>query len=76
MQMVMDRLLLHADLRRPDHEVGGGALDAHAVHLFAAGVPLVEALDSVGGAAGNAVYAKATEQIQRDVRHRHRLTRR
>ena len=35
--------------------------------MFAAGVPLVEALDSVGGAAGNAVYAQATEQIQRDV---------
>ena len=35
--------------------------------MFAAGVPLVEALDSVGGAAGNAVYRKATEQIQRDV---------
>ncbi len=35
--------------------------------MFAAGVPLVEALDSVGGASGNAVYAQATEQIQRDV---------
>jgi type IV pilus assembly protein PilC len=35
--------------------------------MFAAGVPLVEALDSVGGASGNAVYAIATEQIQRDV---------
>jgi type IV pilus assembly protein PilC len=35
--------------------------------LFAAGVPLVEALDSVGGAAGNAVYADATERIQKDV---------
>jgi type IV pilus assembly protein PilC len=35
--------------------------------MFAAGVPLVEALDSVGGAAGNVVYAKATESIQRDV---------
>jgi type IV pilus assembly protein PilC len=35
--------------------------------LFAAGVPLVEALDSVGGAAGNSLYATATEQIQRDV---------
>ncbi len=35
--------------------------------MFAAGVPLVEALDSVGGASGNAVYVEATEQIQRDV---------
>ena len=35
--------------------------------MFAAGVPLVEALDSVGGASGNAVYEQATEQIQKDV---------
>ncbi len=35
--------------------------------MFAAGVPLVEALDSVGGAAGNAVFADATAQIQKDV---------
>jgi len=35
--------------------------------LFGAGVPLVEALDSVGGASGNAVYRLATEQIQKEV---------
>jgi type IV pilus assembly protein PilC len=35
--------------------------------MFAAGVPLVDALDSVGGAAGNAVFLEATEQIQKDV---------
>jgi len=35
--------------------------------MFAAGVPLVEALDSVGGAAGNYVYALATKQIQGEV---------
>jgi type IV pilus assembly protein PilC len=35
--------------------------------MFGAGVPLVEALDSVGGASGNSVYAKATERIQQDV---------
>jgi type IV pilus assembly protein PilC len=35
--------------------------------MFAAGVPLVEALDSVGGASGNAVYRIATEQIRREV---------
>jgi type IV pilus assembly protein PilC len=32
--------------------------------MFAAGVPLVEALDSVGGAAGNYVYFTATKEIQ------------
>jgi type IV pilus assembly protein PilC len=35
--------------------------------MFAAGVPLVEALDSVGGAAGNYVYYEATKKIQADV---------
>jgi type IV pilus assembly protein PilC len=35
--------------------------------MFAAGVPLVEALDSVGGAAGNYVYQMATKQIQGEV---------
>lgn len=35
--------------------------------MFAAGVPLVEALESVGGAAGNYVYAMATKQIQAEV---------
>ena len=35
--------------------------------MFAAGVPLVEALDSVGGAAGNYVYTMATKQIQAEV---------
>ena len=35
--------------------------------LFAAGVPLVEALDSVGGACGNAVYASATQKIRREI---------
>ncbi len=34
---------------------------------FAAGVPLVEALDSTAGAAGNSVYAKAIRQIRDDV---------
>lgn len=35
--------------------------------MFAAGVPLVEALDSVGGASGNRVYAEATKKIQSQV---------
>jgi type IV pilus assembly protein PilC len=35
--------------------------------MFAAGVPLVEALESVGGAAGNYVYQQATRQIQNEV---------
>jgi type IV pilus assembly protein PilC len=35
--------------------------------MFAAGVPLVEALDSVGGASGNSKYADATVKIQQEV---------
>jgi type IV pilus assembly protein PilC len=35
--------------------------------MFAAGVPLVEALDSVAGAAGNHVYFEATKRIQAEV---------
>ena len=35
--------------------------------MFAAGVPLVEALDSVGGASGNYIYSTATKQIQTEV---------
>jgi type IV pilus assembly protein PilC len=68
MQKVMDRLML----RLP---VFGDLVNKSSVArwtrtlstMFAAGVPLVEALDSVGGASGNAVFAEATEAIQRDV---------
>ncbi len=35
--------------------------------MFAAGVPLVESLDAVAGASGNAVYAAATRRIQTEV---------
>jgi len=68
MQKAMDRLLLRVP-------VFGDLVNKSAVArwtrtlstMFAAGVPLVEALDSVGGAAGNAVFLEATEQIQKDV---------
>jgi len=35
--------------------------------MFAAGVPLVEGLDAVAGASGNAVYVQATKRIQTEV---------
>jgi type IV pilus assembly protein PilC len=35
--------------------------------MFAAGVPLVESLNSVGGASGNSVFADATTKIQQEV---------
>jgi type IV pilus assembly protein PilC len=42
--------------------------------MFAAGVPLVEAFDSVAGACGNAVYSDATKKIQREVSAGNSLT--
>lgn len=35
--------------------------------MFAAGVPLVESLDSVGNASGSLVYSRATDRIQAEV---------
>jgi type IV pilus assembly protein PilC len=68
MQFVMDRLFL----RLP---IFGGVIRKATIArwtrtlstMFAAGVPLVEALDSVAGAAGNRVYYLATKKIQNDV---------
>ncbi|GAB4398957.1 MAG: type II secretion system F family protein [Rhodoferax sp.] len=67
-QQAMDRLLL----KMP---IFGVLIDKSCVArwtrtlstMFAAGVPLVEALDSVGGAAGNWVYEQATLKIQQEV---------
>ncbi len=68
MQFMMDRLMLKlpvvGDLVRK-------AVIARWTRtlstMFAAGVPLVEALDSVAGAAGNRVYMQATKKIQSEV---------
>lgn len=42
--------------------------------MFAAGVPLVESLDSVAGAAGNHIYYEATKNIQLEVSTGNSLT--
>lgn len=68
MQIVMDRVLLRVP-------VFGDLVRKSAIArwtrtlstTFAAGVPLVEALESVGGAAGNNVYLMATKRIQGEV---------
>jgi type IV pilus assembly protein PilC len=68
MQMTMDRLLLRVPVFGDLVMKSSVARWTRTLStMFAAGVPLVEALDSVGGASGNAVYAEATEQIQKDV---------
>ncbi|KQW00113.1 type II secretion system F family protein [Rhizobacter sp. Root1221] len=68
MQRSMDRLLLKVPVFGPLVNKAAVARWTRTLStMFAAGVPLVEALDSVGGASGNAVFKDATEQIQKDV---------
>src|SRR5688572_22329061 len=67
-QIFMDRLLLRVPLFGDLVKKSSIARWTRTLStMFAAGVPLVEALDSVGGAAGNYVYAVATKQIQQEV---------
>lgn len=67
-QIFMDRLLLKAPVFGHLVRISTIARWTRTLAtMFAAGVPLVEALDSVGGAAGNHVYWMATKQIQREV---------
>ena len=68
MQIAMDRMLLQIPvigeiIRKATLARWTRTLST----MFAAGVPLVEALDSVGGASGNYVYVTATKQIQSEV---------
>ncbi len=68
MQETMDRLMLKApvfgDLVR---KATIARWTRTLSTMFAAGVPLVEALESVAGAAGNRVYYQATKKIQQEV---------
>jgi len=67
-QMVMDRVLLRIPLLGPLVEKATVARWLRTLStMFAAGVPLVEALDSVGAASGNHIYTMATRQLQQDV---------
>ncbi|MBZ0145027.1 MAG: type II secretion system F family protein [Rhodocyclaceae bacterium] len=68
MQIVMDRLFLRLPIFGDIIRKATMARWARTLStMFAAGVPLVEALDSVGGASGNYVYKMATKQIQSEV---------
>jgi type IV pilus assembly protein PilC len=68
MQRVMDRLLLKAPIFGDVIRKATIARWTRTLAtMFAAGVPLVESLDSVGGASGNAVYLDATKKIQSEV---------
>lgn len=68
MQKAMDRMLLKLPIfGEIVHKATVARWTRTLSTMFAAGVPLVEALDSVGGASGNAVFVEATERIQKDV---------
>jgi len=67
-QAVMDRALLRAPIFGEVIRKASIARWSRTLStMFAAGVPLVEALDSVGGASGNIVYMDATKKVQADV---------
>ena len=67
-QIVMDKLMLRAPVFGHLVRISTIARWTRTLAtMFAAGVPLVEALDSVGGASGNWVYQHATKQIQNEI---------
>jgi type IV pilus assembly protein PilC len=67
-QIAVDRIMLKPPVIGPLLQKAAIARWTRTLSAtFAAGVPLVEALDSVGPAAGNAVYKEATRQIQAEV---------
>lgn len=75
MQMVMDRVLLRLPIFGVLIRKACIARWARTLAtMFAAGVPLIEAFDSVAGASGNAVYFEATKDIQREVSSGNSLT--
>jgi len=68
MQATMDRLLLKLPLFGELIRKATVARFARTLStMFAAGVPLVEALDSVAGACGNRVYYDATKKVQSEI---------
>ncbi len=68
MQDTIDRLILKAPVFGELIRKATMARFARTLStMFAAGVPLVEALDSVAGAAGNRVYYDATKKIQSEI---------
>ena len=67
-QIFMDRLSLRVPIFGPLLRKASIARWTRTLStMFAAGVPLVEALDSVGGASGNYVYLTATQKIKGEV---------
>ncbi|MDZ4140501.1 MAG: type II secretion system F family protein [Methylotenera sp.] len=68
MQATMDRLILKIPVFGPLVRKATIARWSRTLAtMFSAGVPLVEALDSVAGAAGNRVYYDATKRVQSEI---------
>jgi type IV pilus assembly protein PilC len=68
MQSTMDRLMLKLPVIGEIIRKATIARFARTLStMFSAGVPLVEALDSVAGASGNRVYYDATKRIQSEI---------
>jgi type IV pilus assembly protein PilC len=68
MQATMDRLILKIPVFGPLIRKATIARFARTLAtMFTAGVPLVEALDSVAGASGNRVYYDATKKVQSEI---------
>jgi len=68
MQASMDRLMLKVPIFGEIIRKATIARFARTLAtMFSAGVPLVEALDSVAGASGNRVYYDATKKIQSEI---------
>jgi type IV pilus assembly protein PilC len=76
LRRALDRLLLKIPVIGPIMEKASIARYARTLStMFAAGVPLVEALTSVAGATGNIVYEEATLKIRDEVATGQRLQR-
>ena len=68
MQSTMDRLLLKLPIfGEVIRKATIARFSRTLATMFTAGVPLVEALDSVAGASGNRVYYDATKKIQGEI---------
>jgi len=64
----VDRLLLRLPIIGPiTHKATVARFSRTLSTTFAAGVPLIEALDACAGATGNVVYRKAVLQVKEDV---------
>jgi type IV pilus assembly protein PilC len=76
LQLLLDRVMLKMPIIGPILQKSAIARFARTLStMFAAGVPLVEAMDSVAGATGNIVYEEAVYRMKDEVATGQRLQR-